>query len=462
MSIQEDDWELDINLGSDSTHNIFQRKGVYSFEPDKELVLACERYQYPTQSTYFDDDDTNSSIASSSIVSSRYSELDTALNNLDDFMYDDPPAIEIPQINRQDLPGVVKRVGLPARYRQVLNNDDWNDDIEMPNNGVSLNPTKRTFDNDQHITLFDDDVHSDDDIGPSVSQRGSCSRQSLFSYEPEEDEDDMTGIDFPDNMALLPKRLDEKKKQVPEPTTIVKPTRIPTAASTHKSKILATIPRESDDDDFLDGLNIKEDKAFTISTPASKLPMQQQRSTPLPKGKTTATNFVSRLARPTPLNQYKKTAADQLIHITSTSASKKTSTPRRFLAGTQASFHREAETTAKRSTCSTTVKRTQRTKNTPSLSKTIDLPSEKKSANGYTLIARPKTKVATGYYCSRLDNIDNLVDLRPRRIHRHPKCENKVDPVRPWCKNMQVSLIYIYITTRSSYSCFTALDKCWS
>jgi hypothetical protein len=439
MPIQEDDWELDINLGSDSTHNIFQRKGVFSFEPDKELVLACERYQYPTQSIYFDDDDTNSSIASSSIVSSRYSELDASLNNLDDFMYDDPPVVEttIPQINQQDLPGVVKRLGLPARYRQVQDNDDWNDDIDMPSKGISLNHVKRSL-NDRHSASCSFDDAFDIDIGPSVIQEESCSRPPLFGYEPEQEDDDMTGIDFPDNMALLPKRLDTKKRQAPinaKPSiSVATTTKIPTAGSCHRSKALAHIPRECDDDDFFDGLNIKEDKAFTINTPAFK--MSTQRAAPLSKGKAIPTaTFVSRLARPTPLSQYKKTAAEQLVPNASTSATKKS--PRRFLAGTQASIHREAEIAAKRTTTTINSGRP-KTKNMSSLSKPMNLPAEKKSASGYTLIARPKTKVATGYYCSRLDSIDNLVDLRPKRIF-YPKGENKADPMRPWRRNMQVS-----------------------
>lgn len=459
MSIQEDDWELDINLGSDATHTIFQRKGVHSFEPDKELVLACERYQYPTESIYFDDDDTNSSIASSSVVSSRYSEFDPALKCLDNFMYDDPPVVEttIPQIN-QDLPGVVKRLGLPTHYRQAQNHDDWNDDIELPINGVPLNLTKRTADSDQHMMSCSFDDIDDDEIGPSVSQRGSCSRPPLFSYEPQEDEDDMTGIDFPDNMALLSKRLDEKAKQVPDLTANSKrpATRIPTASSLHKPKILAHIPRETDHDDFLDGLHIKGDKPFTISSPASKLPMQ--RSAPMTTGKTIGTNFVSRLARPTPLNQYKKTAAEQLTTKSTALTTKKTSTPRRFLSGTQASIHREAEIAAKHWANGTAKQPQPKIRNTPSLSKTMDLSAEKKSANGYTLIARPKTKVANGYYCSRLDSIDNLVDLRPKRVY-HPKGENKADPVRPWRKNMQVSLFSISMIS-PLYLCFSALDHC--
>ncbi|KAI9473687.1 MAG: hypothetical protein EXX96DRAFT_578939 [Benjaminiella poitrasii] len=452
-------------------------------------MIACERYQYSNQHLYFEDDDTNSSIASGSVISSRFSEVDAALNNLDDFMFEEPPSIrveEIIQINQSDFPGVVKRIGLPARYQAVQETDDWNDDVQLPSNGISLAPTNlQRKEYDVQLSLLDDGI-DDDDVGPSISQRASTislspnnkspilpSLTAAFRYEPEEDEDDMAGLDFPDNMNLLSRKLEEKKNGViPErsakPSASI-PSRIP--ISTKKLNILSKFQRENDDDDFFEGLQVKEN-AFIATSPVSSAGsysskqsvasqrhlLQQSRLALLNKGKPTG-NLASRIARPSPINQTKSPFLGQDLRKNNQSQQQQqqlTAPRRNFQSSTQSSLHREADIASKRTANFSTKYQQQRSTvatKTPSQSvmkSTLSSrlhdcpPSVKKSASGHTLIARPKTKIATTY-CSRLDNIDNLNDLRPtnRRpqvtFKDSPKHGNTSSPQRLWCKSMHTA-----------------------
>ncbi|KAI7898166.1 uncharacterized protein BX663DRAFT_546658 [Cokeromyces recurvatus] len=491
MSIQDDNWELDINLGSDSTHNIFKRKGVFNLEPDKELMLACERYQYANQNMYFEDDDTNSSIASGSVISSRFSEVDAALNNLDDFMFEEPPLTRIEeeevQINQSNLPGVVKRIGLPARYQTAQENDDWNDDIEIPSNGMSLLSTKlqeKEYDDLQLSSL------DDDDIGPSVSQRASrvsllpddnpsmpISSSNMLHYQHESEEDDMSGLDFPENMNTLSKRLDEIKGGVISETMITTkptsnlPSRIPISSSLKKSSILSKFQKEDDNDNFFEGLHIKDNAFTTTSSKHSYLPKQsthQQSRLTLSsssnnnnnnnKGKTPA-SFTSRLVRPSPINQNRKTYLDQDLMKNNHSQQQYVPSSRRTTSSNvnaQSPLHHEPDIVTSKRTVYLPRQQQQRqnmgTKNSHLTGVSSFLlrsqdssPSVKKSVNGYTLIARPKTKTTTSY-CSRLDNIDNLNDLRPTNRKPHVSFKDRLkyestasDPQRPWRQNMHAS-----------------------
>lgn len=518
----DDDWELDINfdlgLTRSNQHNqIFKRKGVYSMEPDKELDLACERYKY-SQHVYLEDDDTNSSVTSG--MSSKFSEIDSAMNDLDDFMYDEPPSsprssnllwTPITNLELGQFPGVVKKVTLSSRYREVQDNDDWTDDIDIPTKGMSsLKTTPKVY--DQQLSPLDDvqdlqEEKRDEPLQyrntnrveslsfnqqqgkPSLHQEpprsfSNIRPQNLYQYEPEKDDedDDMTGLDFPENMATLPKRLDEKKSFNYKPATTLpsiakKTTKIPISTTIKgKSKFLSSIQRETDDDDFCDGLNIKE-KAFSFSPSSTTTPVSRSSHLPVNsrlnqlsqsrniRNKETS-NFVSRLARPSPLLNNSSRQSDHAVSLAKrTNVQQSTlnnkqklpinnSSPRHtFLSGTKASRQREVEKAAAKNGSRNnntsqylTINRSLISRSNNNSSKLIgdNQPAEKKSANGYTLIARPKNKVTT--YCSRLDNIDNLNDLKPRAFAKktlcsqksHPKGENKSDPERPWRKNMQV------------------------
>ncbi|RCH91061.1 hypothetical protein CU098_009902 [Rhizopus stolonifer] len=125
---------------------------------------------------------------------------------------------------------------------------------------------------------------------------------------------------------------------------------------------------------------------------------------------------------------------------------------RNYLANTHATMHREAETTAKRTPQfykqqkPTATRQTQPLGMHPSVSRNSETTTfERKSANNYTLITKPKTKVATGY-CSQLDNLDNLNDLRSsipaRKIgFRYTRPDTKAEPERPWRRHTQSSKV---------------------
>ncbi|GAN04362.1 rhoGAP-domain-containing protein [Mucor ambiguus] len=442
--MQDNDWEVDINLGPESMHNIFRKRDILAYEPDKDLTLACERYQY--SQNYLNDD--LSSIAGSSVVSSRFSEM-SLHHNIDDFMFDDP--VTPPQLQpnemtikqQQNLPGVVKKLGL--RYQNIAEEtDDWDDDVEIPSKGISLSLSQRQE--------YEQQIDFDSDIGPSVSERvarfpkpptsvaSSAAPKFRYEIEQDDDQDDMAGLDFPVNMATLPVRLDERKKgiNVPSnPASTTKPTiyksKIPT--SSPKSKLLASM-REKDDEDFTEGLRINE-RNFHIdgSGRSSTSSLQQPRSLISTKGKSPASlATASRLARPSIAT---KSRIPELPKrqplISQQSSSPHISTRRNLLASTQSSLNREV--------VSTEVK--QRQQQRPTLNRSLltnKEPVERKSANGYTLISRPKTY--KGGYCSQLDNIDNLNDLRPkfsRQIKKENNNSNRngADSQRPWRRNMQ-------------------------
>ncbi|OBZ91935.1 hypothetical protein A0J61_00053 [Choanephora cucurbitarum] len=445
MTSREDDWEVDINLGSSTGRNVFQRKGVFNYEPDKELALACERYQYAIPNIYSDgEDDADSSIASSSIISGQLSEL--SLINLDNFMYDEEPTLTAETIlpdNQNKFPGTIRK--LRARHKENQDHDDWNDDIEIPSRNIQFSLTKKKS-YEQLLDVFDDN----DSIGPSVSQRGSpCSfevqtkehtQPSRYRY-VEQDEDSFSELDFPENMALLPKKLNEKKSIAYDrlsPASHV--TAVDSNKSTaKKSSLLTKVKRENDNDDFLEGLEIKE-KVFKASISASKLPIPQpQRSTSTNKTKSGTSHFVSRLARPT---QTRPNVVDQAAKRTPFQSAipqvpqQRQPPPirRNILSNPQTTLPRETELPT-RHTAYTYKQPPQRKQfslrnnlqlmnNNTSLPRNAESsPSEKRGANGSTLIAKPKTKIPISY-CSRLDNIDNLNDLQPMRS-RTTKMEPK-------------------------------------
>ena len=116
--LQDDDWELDIAF---SDEKVFQRKGVYAMEPDKELSIACERYRYQMYAQeYLDDDgsETSSSILSTNTYSVATDNI-SVIQGLDDFMYAD----------QQSMTGIVQRLG--NRSRQIQDYNDWDEDVEI-------------------------------------------------------------------------------------------------------------------------------------------------------------------------------------------------------------------------------------------------------------------------------------------------------------------------------------------
>ncbi|KAI8390209.1 hypothetical protein BD560DRAFT_380250 [Blakeslea trispora] len=426
MGYQEESWEVDIDLGPNTGRNIFQRKGVFNYEPDKELALACERYQYPIPNAYSDgEDDADSSIGTSSIVSGQLSEL--SLLNLDNFMYDEEPTLTSQTIvpdNQNKFPGTITK--LRGGRKENQGHDDWNDDIEIPSKGIQFSFHKKKM-YEQLLDVFDDN----ESVGPSVSQRGSPCASEIQTNKlshpfndryVEQDEDSFSELDFPENMGVLSKKLSEKKslnydRQTPVQSTLAIDS---IRTKTTKLPLLAKVKRETDDDDFLEGLEIKE-KAFKAGISASRLPIPQpQRSTSTNKSKLNTSSFVSRLARPT---QTRLPVADQDVRKPLLPHQRQPfSIQRNILSNSQSSFHREPELSARpthygykqlQSPKQFTLRNNQLSNKKQSIPRNFDtMPAERRGANGSTLIARPKTRIPTTYY-SRLDNIDNLNDLQP-------------------------------------------------
>ena len=459
----EVDWEQDINFGLGPTNtrtDVFRKNNLFSLESEMDFTLAYERYKYP-QPTYFEDDDTNSSVTSGSVISSRFSELDTGINDLDDYLASPTtPTLLFTSVAKQDLgqfSGIIQRVTVHSQFKEELqDNDDWTQDIEMPTGGMAhiKAPTKEY---EEQLPSLDDDVQDFEHLLEKKKQSKAeptllappKKPSHLFRYEPERDEDDMSGLDFPTDLTHLPKVLDDKKKgtfksllRTPLPAKTASTTRIPVKAS---SKLPTSIKRENDDDDFCDGLYIKE-KAFSFNTRATKVPTATKLRLPVVstqqptrKGK----EPISRLARPSPLLQNSTRQSDHAASLAKRTLDQPnlnvkprvTTSKLTTVASTRASRLREIDTTVNKITPQ---------KNSPyltinrsSLNKPIQNnevhSTPKKSPAGYTLIAVPKARPTK--YVSRLDGIDNLNDLQPkpfikRTTYKLPSQENK-----PWRQN---------------------------
>ncbi|ORE04181.1 hypothetical protein BCV72DRAFT_243829 [Rhizopus microsporus var. microsporus] len=375
--LQDDDWELDIAF---SDAKVFQRKGVYTMEPDKELSIACERYRYQMYAQeYLDDDEseTSSSILSTNTYSVATDNI-SVIQGLDDFMYAD----------QQSMTGVVQRLGNRSRHIQDYN--DWDEDVEIV-------PSK--------MKGFRDRVYDPQLVVEPTPDQGSTtssfnqSNSNIYLCEPESDHDELSGLDFPPDMALLPKKLNEKKKGIEVYQCQQETTQQP------KSKILASVERERDDDDFCNGLNIKDFHLGKQKKTLASHPMARQK--PIHQ---------SRIPQLKPLQLHQPEQPLQKLPIERY----------RYALGTAASRRREAETRAQ----SQKLKPKQK----------VELPMvEKRSANGVLLLSKPKSSKAYGY-CFQLDELDNLNTLKSKKKYvlpaKHPKGENEMDPERPWRKNM--------------------------
>ncbi|KAI8997878.1 hypothetical protein BDB01DRAFT_902188 [Pilobolus umbonatus] len=403
MTIPDNDnWEFDLNAANLDL-KLSQRKGVYSTETDKDLVLACERYKYNMQHVYSDDDDTSASITSSMPSEDIYSvsDLDPYLDDLDSFMY------EPVSVHRQSViihtddhhPGIIQKLG---KHRLVHDQDDWNHDIEIPVKGITLDKPQHEY--EAQITVDEEEVQP---VNTDIRRQ----------YEHEEEDDSMGGLEFPVNMALLSKRLEKRKMPEKSPPPI------------HRSQIPSHIKRETDDDDFLEGLNFQAEALFNTPTQNSKQ-------------KKAVRSRVPRLA----IHHNENRQPNQPQQSIKKQQSIPDLSRHRFKHGTIASRQREAVTAAIRTN---PIHQQNQLPSRLKVASNIPTPKRatpkqdasslmKRSANGITLIARPKTKVSYGL--SKLDNLDNLNDLshRPNKYtpSAHPKGNSTTDPDRPWRSNM--------------------------
>lgn len=414
MSYQEDDWgrddwERDMNFTIRSTNNRMLKKTRYTMSFEKELPMVSDKYKHSYHHSYFDDDDANSSVTSGSVLSEsgKFSEIDCSLIDLDDFMYTEPP----PNINYDfsGYPGLVKQIVTSKESKQNQDCNDWSDDIDISKNEIScLNRSNK---------IYASHLNTDQFMSPVVKPSKSVNTLSRPKprYVPEIEEDhDMSGLDFPDNLDHLSSLIQKKKSShlLPSSSTNLS-TRIPKSKAS-ESKLFSLAKRENDDDDFSEGLVI-QDKAFTM-TPSAKTP-QPSKSTKVKESGI----FVSRLARPSPAPRSSEQYANK--------QPLKTKSKQQVMLSSRENEVNNAHyknKTIPNPSLTLTMKR--------SLIKPTTT-FERKSATGYTLIARPKGKNNTIKYCTKLDNIDNLNDLPSKKNYMF---NSSLKQEHSWRKDIQV------------------------
>ncbi|KAI9269832.1 hypothetical protein BY458DRAFT_510556 [Sporodiniella umbellata] len=251
----EDDWERDIHF---SDTQVFQRKGVYTIEPDKELTLACERYQYQQEYLEDSESETNSSVQS---TYSAITDGSSLIHGLDDFMY------------AKQKSGTIQKLG-GHRPGKVFDYDDWSDELDiLPSKFVK--PKARTY--ESHLSLLD--------TAESYPQSNMYAASNVYQCEPEpENDDSLTGLHFPQDLTTLAQRLyDQKCGATIQPAP---------PEQDRFSDMLASIQREKEDDDFCEGLNLKtlpigkkgsQETKGRSQPPQSRIPLLKPVRVPPPK-----------------------------------------------------------------------------------------------------------------------------------------------------------------------------------
>lgn len=407
---EREDWERDMN---------FTIRGDAKYQRKAGKVMIPDRYRNSYLQMYLDDDtddDTNSSMTSGTTVSSRSvsSIMGICLAGLDNFMYDQPPpsvqkSPHAINLDFSDYPGIVQQI-LPTTRLQQDQESDWNDDIVIPDH-VSLSISSVS------TNLYDELIEDDEEPlmatkpPEGVTFPATVPSKPRFTYEREvDDDDDMSGLQFPDDLAHLSSLIEQRKdsKEIPS-------TRIP---NQKVSLALANIERERDDDDFFKDLEI-ENKTFISKLPQ---PLSSSSSSNMIKQPTKTikskapTNFISRLARPTPTQ-----------HKTSTQLSA-LEQRNKLLQPKNPVFSRPITTNQRETNGPLTLNHAKFRPSNPVM-------TERKSPAGFTLIARPKTK-APPKYCTRLDNMDNL-NVLPSRLSN---TKNTL-PIQRICTNTRLAQV---------------------
>lgn len=421
---KREDWERDMN---------FTIHGDVRFHRKAEKSLSPDRYRHSYHHTYLDDDtddDTNSSMTSASTVSTVSSRnvssiMGISLAGLDNFMYNQPPPSlqRSPAINFDfsEYPGIVQQI-VPTRRPKQDQVNDWIDDIDVSDiasiavSSVSTNLYNELIEDEEPLI----NTAPPAGVVSPVIQFQNIRTRSHIAYEIELEEDDMTGLLFPDDLAHLPTLIEQRKASMLQPTRVHGPTKT-------VSPLLSNIERERDDDDFADGITFKT-KAFvsthihsflTPSTKSNKLQTKTAVKNKLP------TNFVSRLARPTPVNNINRLPE----HVPSVAHRATALQPRIPVPSRQISL--SSVTNPREVNAPLTLNRSRfRPVNT--------VLAERKSPSGFTLIARPKTKTPPKY-CTRLDDMDNL-NVFPSKAANNKNTTFRQPPIqRASIKNVQVT-----------------------
>ncbi|KAI8882486.1 hypothetical protein K501DRAFT_273669 [Backusella circina FSU 941] len=409
MSFTEDDssWDTDVILNSSMMSRFTPRHSVDTAHIEKEMLLACQRSMLFNNSanSALDpyDDDTNSSL-SSYMSDDKYSLDDPAPrpNPLDDFMYNTVPPLTIDSTN---MPGVVRRLG--GRNNRTEDDGDWATDISF-NPSILLKSTTnqhRTKENEYYSNLtIDDDNDSFPTLPTPKVPEPIKKEHASFVIVPEnfEDAHDLSELEVSDCFTNSPLSNMKRKQQEAESSR---------QAVSSTFSLLDRIEKEHDEEDFCKDLEF-DDGTFTQKSP------QKQQDT---KKKIIAT--------PSSSSSKKTTTSSQIPQATRS----------RFLNGTIASRQREITVAAERMNRSKSSNPKQSLRKKTLLKQTMNdpPPAKRTSPTGTTLITRPLGKSAYNGN-SRLDTLDNLVDVKKQQLTvKKVVIRNKdVDPQRPWRNNM--------------------------
>jgi hypothetical protein len=314
LSNDEEAWDdLDIKDNSFMYHT---SRGIYSYYPDKDLSRACQSVSHPS---FFDDDDTISTITS--LHSDRFSvdDHDYSLSDNDDALGDGltpyptmkqqrhlrHPASSYsrPSSTTADFTDLLKGYEGPGTITRLerggnrvhVDRGDWSQDLDLSATSLKLASMdlKRNSANQQYKKTMDDpfadfeDDTDDTSFFTGRSETSSFQKQVRFNsslqpppttttasnWKEEDDDEGFDDLDIPDRLSLKPY----------QPTTAPKssPCAMPPALQKRLEQHI-----EKDDDDFLDGLDIKDAFKATPQPPPvkkgeSKLPRLKQPRQPI-------------------------------------------------------------------------------------------------------------------------------------------------------------------------------------
>ncbi|KAG0167039.1 hypothetical protein DFQ30_006460, partial [Apophysomyces sp. BC1015] len=429
----DDNWEGEVGL---SDHDFldhvkaFNQKRVASGQ-DKDLHMAFQRLQFSPAA--MSDDETDSTFTSHHSDKFSVDEYDNLLSDIDDYMYDVPS----PTLSHKVGPGIVTRLG--HRRIQAGGSDDWCDDLEIP----QRLPKPRLPSRDDLIDLFDDSIEKQPvkkqvrfrtsvaDATPSDEEQLSCEPKEKETalkqptYEPENDDDTYSDIEFPQDMSPIG-------------------TQLKTATSLKMTQV------EEEEEDFMEGLHIDDDYVF-CRDPGSTRQTQQRQNDPvsrLPRPSTVNNNHNNNKrppsARTTMSERFKAPtyASRQREVATKTTTSPSLRLPDRSIQPTRLSRDSPDRLTQVR-------RRPQQSKYTHPQRLQPQPPAARRGLNGAVLMERPCARVIYGNG-SELDNLDNLSDWREAKGLGHSRQQlltkqftptqkplsANIDHRRPWRHNM--------------------------
>ncbi|KAI8339278.1 hypothetical protein BC941DRAFT_265312 [Chlamydoabsidia padenii] len=468
LSNDDDTWGgLEIKDNSFSYHT---SRGIYhSYYPDKDLSRACQRVLSPS---FYDDDDTLST--STSLHSDRFS-VDDHDYSLSDNEYGPTDGLTTYSIMQQQFlrnptissssyfrlnnknnnsftnilkdyegPGTITRLGRGGRV--YIDRGDWTQDLGLSTNTLKLGLMdlkstqqdktyqETTVDNKENDPFadFDDDSFftGQSDISCNKFQQkqacfdppSSSSDKTIIPtscWKQEDDDEGFDDLDIPSGHLSLKSRSTPKSSSALFPSTL--------------QKRLEHL-KENDEDDFLDGLDIRDEDAFKI-TPStinnndnnkkgeSKLPRPKRYPAKVPSP---SSSFSSRK---------KPTIENRLDRLTApTYASRQRGTPPNSLRS------RPNEPTIKSRPSVLNKQRLVSSKLGPD-------PTFIRTSDGSSLMARPRTTGRVNYgNGSELDHLDDLAvwkrpsmarpALKPVSSSGPKPTLKKSEAAKPWRCNM--------------------------